>query len=110
MDQKKQVWRVWLRRLWRLRGLILGLPVLWVAVKLAIQNMGRLPEVVGLDIQATGEFAVTISRNWAVYGPLGLTAFCLVLAASARKPLVPLAISIFSLVLPIFIWIINYYA
>ena len=110
MEQKKKTCPVWLRRLWRLRGLILGLPVLGVAVKLAIQNMGRLPETVGLDIQATGEFGWMISRNCAVFAPLGLTAFCLILAAGARKPLVPLVISVFTLILPIFIWMTNYYA
>lgn len=102
---KKFAWWVW-----RLRGLILALPIFWTALKLALENMARLPERVGVDIQATGEFAQTISRDMAVFGPFGITLFCLVLAAISRKPLVPLAISVFSLILPVLIWLTNYYA
>ena len=100
----------WMRRLWRLRGLFLALPVLWAAVKLAIGNWIRLPELVGLNLQATGEFAWTISRKWAVFGPLGVTLFCLLLTICSRKPLFPWIISVFSLLLPILIWMTNYYA
>ena len=100
----------WLRLIWRLRGLFLAVPVCWAALKLALMNWSRLPEQVGLNLQATGEFAWTISRKWAVFGPLGITLFCLILTAGARKPLVPLVISIFSLILPLLIWVTNYYA
>lgn len=96
--------------IWRLRGLLMSLPVAVAALKLAYANMGRLPEVVGLDIQASGEFARTVSREMAVYGPLALTAFCLLLTVSSKKPLFPWVISVFSLVLPPLIWFLNYYA
>ena len=96
--------------IWRLRGLLLALPIFWTALKLALENRSRLPEQVGINIQASGEFAQTISRDLAVYGPLGVTAFCLVLAAISRKPLVPLMIGVFSLILPALIWLTNYYA
>lgn len=97
----------WIRRLYKF---VMAAPVVWAAVKLAVENMDRLPESVGLDFQSTGEFAVMISRSEAVWWPLGLTAFCLGLMFIARKPLLPWIISIFSLVLPILIWLTNSFA
>ena len=96
--------------IWRLRGLLMSLPVAVVAAKLAMFNMERLPEVVGLDIQASGEFAHSVSRQMAVFGPLAITAFCILLTVGSKKPLFPWVISIFSLVLPPLLWFLNYYA
>ena len=96
--------------IWKLRTVIMAVPVVWAAVKFARENMQRLPESVGLDIQASGEFARMITRDQAVYWPLGITAFCLLLMFCSKKPLLPWVISIFSLVLPWLIWITNYYA
>lgn len=119
-DFLKQLWKVLctfgraikntVKWIWRLRGLLMSLPVAFVAIKLAMFNMERLPELVGLDIQASGEFAHTVSREMAVYGPLGITAFCILLAISSKKPLFPWVISVFSLVLPPLLWFLNYYA
>lgn len=96
--------------IWKLRGLLLSAPVAVVAIKLAFDNIKRLPEQVGLDIQASGEFAHTVSRELAVLGPLAVTAFCILLTVGSKKPLFPWVISVFSLVLPLLIWILNYYA
>ncbi|MBQ8238239.1 MAG: hypothetical protein IJZ39_08860 [Oscillospiraceae bacterium] len=96
--------------LWKLRKIFLAAPVIWAAVKFAMENMERLPEKVGLDIQSTGEFARMITREEAVYWPLGITAFCLLLMFCSKKPILPWVISIFTLVLPWLIWILNYYA
>lgn len=96
--------------IWQLRKVIMAAPVIWAAVKLAMENMDRLPESVGLDIQSTGEFARMITRQEAVYWPLGITLFCLLLMFLSKKPLLPWVISIFTLVLPWLIWILNYYA
>lgn len=97
----------WLCKLYKL---FLAAPVVWYAIKFARENMARLPEEVGLDIQSTGEFARMISRQQAVYWPLGITMFCLVLMFISKKPILPWVISIFTLVLPWLIWILNYYA
>ena len=96
--------------IWKLRAVIISIPVVWAAIKLAMDNMDRLPEQVGLDIQSTGEFARMVSRSEAVYWPLGITLFCILLTVSSKKPLLPWVISIFTLVLPVLIWITNYYA
>ena len=63
----------------------------------------------GINLQSTGEFAQTISRQLAVTGPLGLTAACLLLMFCSRKALYPWAISIFTLALPIVILVSNLY-
>ena len=96
--------------LWRLRTVFMAIPVVMAAVKLAMDNLERLPESVGLDIQSTGEFARMITRRVAVFWPLGLTCFCLVLLFFSKQPLLPWVISIFTLVLPWLIWLLNYYA
>lgn len=96
--------------IYRLRRYIMAAPVAFYAVKLAFANAHRLPELVGLDIQASGEFARMVSRPAAVLGPLGITGFCLVLVICSRKPLLPWLISIFTLILPVLIWMTNYYA
>ena len=97
----------WICKLYKV---FLAAPVVWYAIRFARENMERLPEEVGLDIQSTGEFARMISRQEAVYWPLGITLFCLVLMFVSKKPILPWVISIFTLVLPWLIWILNYYA
>lgn len=96
--------------LYRLRKVFMAAPVVYFAVKLAMMNMDRLPEAVGMNLQSTGEFAMTVTREYAVYGPLGVTAFCLLLMFCSRKTLFPWMISIFSLVLPYLIYLTNIYA
>ena len=95
------------RWIFDLRKLFMAVPVLYVAVKLARNNLEQLPEMVGFDIQSTGEFAQMVTRDTAVYGPLGLTCLCLVLMFLSRKTIYPWLISIFSLVLPLLIWVLN---
>ena len=89
---------VWL---FRLRKFIMAAPVIYAAIRLASYNGQHLPEQVGLDLQSTGEFAMTVSRQLAVMGPLGLTAACLLLMFCSRKAMYPWAISIFTLALPV---------
>ena len=91
----------------RLRGLFMAAPVVWAALKLAALNRGRLPEMVGFNIQSNGEFAAMVSRDYAVYGPLCVTAFCLVLMFCSRKTVFPWIVSIFSLTLPLLIYYTN---
>ena len=84
-------------------------PVVYYALKLAAYNSTHLPEQVGIDLQATGEFAQTISREFAVMGPLGLTMACLLLMFCSRKAMYSWAISIFTLTLPLLLLISNTY-
>lgn len=95
--------------IYRLRRFILAAPVIIAALKIADMSMERLPEMVGLNLQSTGEFAQIVTREYAVYGPLGVTGLCLLLMFFSRKVLYPWLISIFTLVLPIFIYLTNVY-
>ena len=95
--------------LFRLRKIVLTVPVAYYAVKLAMYNREHLPEQVGINLQSTGEFAQMITRDMAVMGPLGLTAACLLLMFCSRKAMYPWAISVFTLALPVLILFTNLY-
>lgn len=95
--------------LYRLRKVVLAIPVIYYALKLADYNMEHLPETVGINLQSNGAFAETISRSLAVMGPLGVTAACLVLMFCSRKALYPWAVSVFTLALPLLILLSNQY-
>ncbi len=93
----------------RLRKFVMAAPVVYVALRLAAYNMEHLPEQVGIDLQTTGEFARTISRQFAVMGPLGLTLGCLLMMFFARKATYAWAISVFTLALPLLLLVSNLY-
>ena len=95
---------VWL---FRLRKIVLAAPVIYYALKIASYNREHLPEMVGINLQATGEFARMISRDMAVNGPLMLTLGCLVMMFCSRRIIYPWIISIFTLVIPILIYVTN---
>ena len=95
--------------LYRLRKVFMAAPVIYFAIRFARENLQRLPEAVGMNLQSSGEFAYYVSRGYAVYGPLGVTAFCLLLMFCSRKALFPWIISIVTLALPFLIWLLNIY-
>ena len=95
--------------IYKLRKLIMAAPVVYLAIRIAIANSTRLPEAVGMNLQSSGEFAMMVTRNYAVFGPLLVTGFCLLLMFCSRKTLFPWIISIFSLVLPYLIYLTNLY-
>ena len=97
------------RCIFRLRKVFMAIPVVVLAIRIAAANMERLPEYVGLNLQSSGEFAMMVNRNYAVYGPLCVTGFCLLLMFCSRKTLFPWIISIFTLVLPYLIYLTNIY-
>ena len=93
--------------LYLLRGLLLAIPVFVCAISLAQWNLQRLPEIVGINLLANGEFQWMIARNVAVMAPIAVTGVCLLLMLCSKKVLFPFMISVFSLVLPLLIWAIN---
>ena len=93
--------------IYRLRGIWMSVPVVLVALRLAALNMARLPEEVGINLLANGEYQYLISRGLAVMAPLVLTAGCLLMMLFSRRTIYPWLISIFSLVLPLLIWVTN---
>ena len=103
MQKLKELWQ-WA---YRLRSIVLVLPVAVSAVLLALFNFAKLPAAVGINIQPNGEYAMMISKAVAVMGPLALTAVCLLMVFCSKKTLYPWLISLFSLVLPLLIYITN---
>ena len=93
--------------IYRLRGFFMAIPVVLAALYLATKNMARLPDEVGINLLANGQYEYLISRGLAVMGPLVITGVCLVMMLLSRKTLYPWVISIFTLVLPILIYITN---
>ena len=93
--------------IYRLRAVILSLPVIVTAIVLAVKNINRLPEKVGLDMLASGDFQMLIGKGVAVMVPLALTCVCLLLVFCSKKILFPWLISVFSLALPIVLWMTN---
>ena len=94
---------------YRLRKVVLAIPVVYYALKIAAYNGEHLPEDVGLMLLANGEFAYTVSRYLAVMGPLVLTGGCLVMMFFSRKALYPWAVSLFTLLLPLLLLVSNLY-
>lgn len=93
--------------IYRLRGLFMAVPVVLAALYLASQNMARLPDEVGINLLASGQYEYLISRGLAVMAPLVVTGVCLVMMFLSRRTIYPWLISIFSLILPWYIWITN---
>lgn len=95
--------------IWRLRKVIMAIPVMYYAIYFGIYNAKYLPDRVGIVLQSNGEFAQTISRSLAVLGPLGVTAACLLLMFCSRRALYPWLISLLTLLLPMLILLLNNY-
>ena len=99
--------------LYLMRALILGAPVAAAAVVLAARNMDRLPksvEVTKVAINTKAPDALfgflelstaAITREAAVYGPVILTAACLLMMIFSKRALYPFLVALFSLCLPI---------
>jgi len=93
--------------IYRLRGFFMAIPVALAALYLAAQNMSRLPEEVGINLLPNGEYQYLISRSLAVTAPLLVTGACLIMMFLSRRTVYPWIISIFTLVLPLLIWVTN---
>ena len=93
--------------IYRLRGFFMAIPVALAALYLAAQNMSRLPEEVGINLLANGQYEYLVSRGLAVMAPLVVTGVCLVMMWLSRRTIYPWIISIFSLVLPWLIYLTN---
>lgn len=107
--------------LYLFRSVILAAPVAAVAVMIASTNLERLPEKVeitkmAIDTKAQDAMfgflvlsADTISREAAVFGPLMLTAVCLVMMIFSKRAMYPFLIALFTLCLPFALYYFNIY-
>lgn len=92
---------------YKLRSIFLAIPVAFAAVLLALDNLIKLPEKVELCLPTGEGLAIQIielNKLVAVFGPLVITALCLVMMFCSRRVAYPWLISVFSLVLPLFIY------
>lgn len=105
-EKLQKIQAVW-KRLYRIRSILLAIPVILGSVILAVYNQINLPATVGIDLQASGEYAYTVGKAVVVMGPLAVTAVCLLLMFCSRKVLYPWLISLFSLVLPLLVLFTN---
>ncbi len=94
---------------YKLRSVFLAIPVGAVAVIMAVNNSVQLPDSVALVIPAftkSGDVVLEtlyLAKSVAVMGPLAVTALCLLLMFCSRRVAYPWLISVFSLVLPLFL-------
>ena len=86
---------------YKLRSLVLSIPVAVVALALAVRNLAQLPAQVSFQLLSK-EFV--ISKGIAVSLPVAITAVCLCMMLMSKKMLYPWLISVFSLVLPVALW------
>lgn len=97
------VWKVF----FGLRKVFAAIPVGFGAVVLAMYNFTHLPGLVGIGLQINSSFSYLVVRPIAVLGPLAITAFCLLLMFISKKILTPWFVSLFTLVIPVFLLITN---
>ena len=102
-----QVMGMTARWAYKLRSILLSIPVAVVALALAVRNLTQLPTEVGFILKANGEYQWMINRGLAAMIPLAVTAVCIVMTFLSRKVLYPWLISVFSLVLPLVFWFSN---
>ncbi|MBQ7341216.1 MAG: hypothetical protein IJW41_03520 [Oscillospiraceae bacterium] len=102
-----QVMKITGRWLYKLRSLVLSIPVAVLAVSLALRNLWALPGNVGINLLDNGAYAFYVNKGIAVIVPLAITALCLLFMYISRRILYPWLVSVFSLALPIVLWITN---
>ena len=93
--------------IFHLRGFFMAIPVVLAALYLATKNMARLPEEVGINLLANGQYEYLVSRGLAVLVPLIVTGVSLIMMFLSRRTIYPWIISIFTLILPWVIYITN---
>ena len=107
-ETMKEIWQ-WT---YRLRSLVLAIPIAMAAVVLAIRNSYMLPAVVTFDMATAKEGqlvfqSISVGRGIAVIVPLMITFCCLVLMFCSKKVVYPWLVSFFSLAVPFVLLLIN---
>lgn len=101
------------RKVWKwaynLRNILLTVPVAVLAVIIAIVNMAKLPDsiMISCPIVRDGILIIQdimISKLLAVFAPLAITAFCILMVIASKRMVYPWLISVFSLALPLFFY------
>lgn len=99
----KKNWRLGLE----VRKVFLAAPVIALMIWLENECRRRLPELVGINLMASGDFEQLIARDTAIAYTSAITIGCLVLMVFSRKTIYPWLISLFSLLLPVLLIVTN---
>lgn len=97
----------YLKWAYKYRNIALAIPVVVIAVILAIVNLSALPAAVAIGVPVLSEGLllfreIMVSKILAVLFPLLITAVCLGMMFLSKRVSFPFLVSLFSLVLPIF--------
>lgn len=102
---------VFFKKNWRwsyeLRKVVMAAPVVIAMLSLANECRQRLPEMVGINLLANGDFQQLIARETAISATMAITVICLVFMFLSRKTVYPWLISLMSLLLPILLIVTN---
>ena len=102
---------VFFKKNWRLsfelRKVALAAPVIMLMLWLENECAQRLPDMVGINLMANGDFQQLIARQTAIGYTSAITIACLVFMFLSRKTIYPWLISLFSLVLPVLLILTN---
>ena len=95
--------------MYNLRSVFLAIPVVFGAIILAIINGNNLPDQVTLCMPSFADDTMAvelmeISKGTAIFVPILITALCLAMVFCSKRLVYPWLISVFSLVLPLFIY------
>ena len=99
----KKNWRL----SFELRKVVMAIPVVIAMLSLANECRQRLPEMVGINLLANGDFEQLIARETAISATMAITVICLVFMFLSRKTVYPWLISLMSLLLPILLIVTN---
>ncbi len=109
LKSAKKIWSI----VYLFRGIILSVPVAIAAIRIAFYNRAHLPEAVRFGTAALDSSknlllkTLEINRNVAVVVPMLLTFACLSMVLMSKRVIYPWLISVFSLLLPIALLLVN---
>ena len=92
---------------YHLRKIFMAIPVVLIAMKVFAYANEKLPQDVGILLLEDGTYKYMLGRADTVNVCMALTGACLVLMFLSRKIVYPWIISLFSLVLPLFLVFSN---
>ena len=93
--------------LYHLRKIFMAIPVVIVGMKVFVYAKEKLPQDVGILLQENGTYKYLLDKATTLQACMILTGGCLLMMFLSRKIVYPWVISLFSLVLPLFLVFSN---
>ena len=95
------------RWIYKLRAILLAIPVVVYMVRIAQYGWANLPEQVGLMLSMEGGFDFMATRDQIMWGCIALTSTCLAMMFCSKKTLYPWLVAVVSLFMPVLIIYVN---